>query len=845
MISPEIEKIYKKELLLRNGIALFIFLIPLIYGSVHYFVLITEYVLALALILSYFFINREIKLIKPSLIFLLFIGFTLLITLIQLIPLPLAIVRFLSFREYELLTEINSLYTGIIEPIKFFTLSIEPYINMEYLIRIIVFLFIFIIASQDEFAKTGILLKSIAYCGALIVLYGFVDALLNFKTYYSQNIHLTNVGILPSIFINPNHQAGFLGLATFTGLSLYYSTEAKNEKIIFLFCSILSGAGIFLTISRGGIIAFAASLIFLSALLFRERLSIQKSLIFSISILIIIIFSFYLAYQEISSEIATLMDMKRIENEKYRLVLNSVNLFKDFILLGVGKGGFETIFNLYRDDTIFVSFSLMENQIFQQLADYGVFYFIIMLGIIVYFSYTFLRQNLTIRTSILVAGIFYILLQNLVDFNLEIFSVQIAFIVIIATLIYRLSYLKTEGRESVYNPIIIRIKNITFYSAAIILIIVFILVILISSSNRKEKIEAETELMLNAGLSSADSYFIDRIKKFPFDYYIPAAIAAKNYLDTTNSVIRSYLFHSSLINPIAFEPHYMLYRHFLKKGEYANAQSECRMALRYSRDNKTRLIFSELLRSVKKNELFKYIPYTPATITSFADYLISVNEVELAKEFIEDALYISEKNPDVIKSAFNIYIRLNDLKNAEKTLKMYEEIDKGFNQNLLRGLLYEIQKKYEDALKEYIIADTKDPLNAKILMKIGDINKKMGRVEEARQNYLKIFLCDGINNDTKVQVYVNIADTYLMQKNNYDALRFLRTAQSMKPLDTAIKFRIASICERNGNLNCALNEYRGILILNPENTFASSKVQEIEKRLKEIEEYKRLEQLKK
>ncbi|MCX7959198.1 MAG: hypothetical protein N3B13_09140, partial [Deltaproteobacteria bacterium] len=200
---------------MRGLIALSVFFIPLIYGSVHYFVLITEYALLLVVLLLYLFLKREIIFIRPSLIFLAFLGFTLLITIIQIIPLPLDLLRFLSPKEYELLIQINGIYDKLIEPIRFYTLSIEPFISLEYLLRIIILILIFIVASQDEFSESQILIRSIAYCGAIIVLYGFVEGLLSFRTYYSQNISLTNEGIIPSVFINPNHQAGFLGLSLF------------------------------------------------------------------------------------------------------------------------------------------------------------------------------------------------------------------------------------------------------------------------------------------------------------------------------------------------------------------------------------------------------------------------------------------------------------------------------------------------------------------------------------------------------------------------------------------------------------------------------------------------------
>ena len=844
MIPPENEIKFQKIDLLRSLFALYILFLPLLFGSVHYPVLFTEYIAGLILIALYLYYRQSIELIRPSMVFASFILVTAIVTIIQLIPLPLVIIKFVSFKEYELLSSINDIYSNLISPINFYTLAIEPYINLEYLLRIIILFFFFIIASQREFTESMILLKAIALAGAIIVLYGFIEGLLNFKTFFSYNIHLTNEGILPSVFRNTNHQAGFLGIAAFSSMSLYYSVRGRYERLFYLFCSIISAMGVFITLSRGGMVAFVASLIFLFTLLNRDRLNIRRSSLLYAGIVIAISVAFYLAYQEIISELSTLTDAERMQNEKYRLVLNSLGLFKDFLFLGVGKGGFETIFNIYREDNTFVSFSQMENQIFQQLADYGVIYFIVMLVVLFYFAYLFFKYPLSTRTALLVTTLFYILLQNLVDFNLEIFSIQVTTLVVLASVIARYCFVEDASGEPVFEVYSVNLNKKMFYMTMVLLTVIFAGGFYLTYENLRERKEAEIELMLISGMRPDDGYFKEQVRKYPFNYFIPASIAARYYLNTGEPIIKSYLLHSSLINPIAFEPHYMLYRYFFRLKDYANAQSQCRLAIRNSRENKARLIFSELINSVDKRELYKYIPYTPEIFTSFSNYLLSLNEQELAKEFIEDALYMSPNDPEVLKSAFLIYIALKNIPDAEKIVSKYERVKNDYSLHLLKGILYEAEGRFEEALGEYKIADDISPLNSDILMRLANLSVRMNNLEEARSYYIKLFLCDNINTDLKVQIYRSIANTYLLQKNTYEALKYLRIALSMRQNDVWIKNEIASICEQNGNLQCALSEYTGIAIINPNFPDIYNKIRRIEERLKAIEEDKRLEELK-
>lgn len=823
--------------------AAFIFILPLIFGSVHYAVLLAEYTIISILILLYFYYRKEFEFIRPTIIFATFIFVTLTITVFQLIPLPISLIKILSPKEYEILSSINKIYSNIIQPVGYHTISIEPYINLEYLIRIIVLFFLFVIASQREFTESRILLKAILFSGAVIVFYGFVEGLLNFKTFFSHSIYLTNTGILPSVFINTNHQAGFLGIATFSGLSLYYSSRYRNERLLFLFFSILCGVGIFITLSRGGIIAFIVSIILFFTLFYKERLLLKRSSIILPGILLIIIIAFYMAYQEIISELSTLTDMERMEREKYRLVLNSAGLFKDFLLTGTGKGGFEAIFNLYREDIAFVNFSHMENQLFQQLADYGIIYFIIVIALIFYFSHLFLRHQLSLPTSLIFLGVFFIFLQNLVDFNLEIFSIQCSVIVLIATLISRFFSLRDVDEKAVFKEYVVTLTRKRWAILTTIYLLIFTYSIITVYTNQRERVEAKVDLMLMSGTRADDEYFKKVIRRHLFNYYIPATIAARNYLDTENPIIKAYLLHSSLINPVAFEPHYMLYRYYFKIGDLSNAASSCRLALKFSRDSKRRLIFAELLKNVKKTELFKFVPYTPEVITAFSGYLLSISEVEIAKEFIEDAIYLAKDSPEIIKNAFLIYINLRDIPNAEKTLHMYEKTNSNYWIYLLRGILMETKGLYEQALTQYKIADDMNPLNSEIIIRIANLLKHRGNMEEARSYYIKTFLCDNINTDMKINIYRNIASTYLIQNNSYEALKHLRTALHLDPQNTSIRMEIAQICLRNGNLHCTLSEYRSIILINPEYPGISEKIRVLEDKLKEIEDNRRIEQI--
>ena len=102
--------------------------------------------------------------------------------------------------------------------------------------------------------------RAIAASGVLVFIIAILHALAGETSVYG--LRDTNSEYLVTPFINPNHAAGFLGFASLISLGLTLHEETRI-RFLYLTAAVLTGAGVMLSLSRGGVIAYLMTLIFL------------------------------------------------------------------------------------------------------------------------------------------------------------------------------------------------------------------------------------------------------------------------------------------------------------------------------------------------------------------------------------------------------------------------------------------------------------------------------------------------------------------------------------------------------------------------------------------------------
>jgi O-antigen ligase len=333
---------------------------------------------------------------------------------------------------------------------------------------VIGFLLIVFLLSATVFARPD----RLATAGNFLAIYGMALALFAIFQYFTSNEHMfwlpnKKPGVGP--FVNRNHFAGYMEMLVPFAVALAFKRGLQREfRLFYGFAAVLMGLSIFMSLSRGGIISFLATLLFIVTVIWRQdrqrdypetrrepgasffrvpRLQKARAIAGALVILAAIGFGINWIGAEglVNRTIETLGPVSNSETEvnlfaRPEVWKDTLKLIQAHAAFGVGLGAYETVFPMVgrNDGSLVVNYS--HNDYLQILADAGV------AGGIIALLYMFLIGRAMIfalrtfdpalRTIALggAAGIFSILVHSVFDFNLQIPANVILFLFLSALL---------------------------------------------------------------------------------------------------------------------------------------------------------------------------------------------------------------------------------------------------------------------------------------------------------------------------------------------------------------------------------------------------------------------------
>jgi Flp pilus assembly protein TadD len=234
-------------------------------------------------------------------------------------------------------------------------------------------------------------------------------------------------------FVNPNHLAGFLNLSAFVALGLALRSHGQG-RVLWLMGFAAAGAVSFLSLSRGGIAAFLfGSALFVAIWVRSRRFELRTSSplrhgLLAGGLAAALGIAAYLALDPVLAEMRTVRAAP--DDVKVQLLRPALQLVRDFPLLGVGRGAFGSVFAAYQLESSSVTFTHVENEWLQAIADLGVPAGLLLVGT---FAWIWLsaarRRDLSSAEMGLLAGTGALAAQNVFDFSIEILGVAVPFAV--------------------------------------------------------------------------------------------------------------------------------------------------------------------------------------------------------------------------------------------------------------------------------------------------------------------------------------------------------------------------------------------------------------------------------
>jgi tetratricopeptide (TPR) repeat protein len=364
-------------------------------------------------------------------------------TAIQIVPFPVFFVEIISPSTVKLYKET----IGIAEPVQWISLSINKRSTLLEFFRYTTYVIFYILTVQlftrkDYLKKTA---KHIVLLSTIIAILAILQYFLSAdKIYWFRSVPENATPFGPYVY--HNHYAGFMEMVFPLSLALFlyyrpvviygsfrqrvfefFDNPKVNEHFLFGLSTIIIGASVFLSYSRGGIISLCISLCFLAVMLFFRNTRRESFVLFPMSLILILFSVGWFGWDFIFDRFEKIRNAEGLIHDARLLIWgDSMNIIRDFFLSGTGLGTFIDIYPGYRSVPGRLIFNHAHNDYLELFTNGG----LIGSGLMLWFMSSIFHTTIKVfqirkdSYSILMClasmtGIISILLHSITDFNLN------------------------------------------------------------------------------------------------------------------------------------------------------------------------------------------------------------------------------------------------------------------------------------------------------------------------------------------------------------------------------------------------------------------------------------------
>jgi O-antigen ligase len=307
-----------------------------------------------------------------------------------------------------------------------FRLSAYVYATRSEFLKYIAYGILFFLANQSRGRSARKLLYVLAIFGSLVALFALVQHLKgNGKIYWFREAASSSIF---GPYVGHDHYAGLMEMLAPIPLAVALLSRTPTKQLLWLFVGSLMASTIFISGSRGGMLAFFIQMLFLAVYFVAMGDGRRRALVLVVACLLIASFLFWIDNGNLAKRVATLRHPLAIPEVTIRLAIarDALKVFKERPVVGWGLGVFPVIYPQYRTFATDVIINQAHNDYVQVLAETGIVGFACLVWFITELyraGFRNLHLNSPTETAITLAALTActgILVHSICDFNLHI-----------------------------------------------------------------------------------------------------------------------------------------------------------------------------------------------------------------------------------------------------------------------------------------------------------------------------------------------------------------------------------------------------------------------------------------
>jgi O-antigen ligase len=592
------------------------------------------------------------------------LGAAMALTLVQLIPLPDALLGALNARGNEL--RIDGAALAGTAP--WHAISLDPPGTLRALAILTILLGVALLGLRVASSERGryLVLGGVAVtCGLAAAVTG-LHTLLNMDSLYGvyEPQHATPPILGP--LLNPNHLGGLMVIGAVLALGLaFYQRQASQLRVLWVVIAMGCSATALASQSRGATLGLGLGVATSIALLVAGRLGAadadrsgqRHALINEVPITIVIAFGLAVAVYTSAGKVADQLDNTSLVElsqplSKYAAWKSSVDLIQEAPWVGIGRGALEPAFTRVHGASAYITFSHLENEYIQAVVEWGVPGAIV-LGLLL--ARCILIAVKRWRDGSLAAAAIgacaAILFQSSVDFGIELLGLAVPAILVATTLF------GGPLRES-------RSLGIRAARGGVVLALAAAAVVLALPATRS--IQEDHDWLTGANDAQLGE-LREVMERHPLDY-LAYGEAAALLLRTGDTRAAKFLNHALALHPTHPGLHRLAARMLIASGRRAQGAVEYALALRGTLAPKN-LVLEIVTLLPEADTAAMALPIDATNRTQILRALYGIGRDDIAERWLLRVVVGPQHDLSAIDELYGLAMKRHDLPVAEQAAR--------------------------------------------------------------------------------------------------------------------------------------------------------------------------------